>query len=136
NGRSAPAATSSLCPVTKGVSGKDGRPPMTDHTSSLRGISRRESLALGAATLSVSAIAGFAPSATAAPQEKTMSNDVRPFHVSFPDSDLQDLHRRVAATRWPDKEQVADTTQGVQLATAQQLARHWATHDWRKIEAK
>lgn len=62
---------------------------------------------------------------------------IRPFHVHFPDSDLADLKRRVVATRWPDKETVNDTTQGVQLATMRKLAHYWATdYDWRKCEAK
>jgi pimeloyl-ACP methyl ester carboxylesterase len=62
---------------------------------------------------------------------------VRPFHIHFPDSDLADLRRRVAATRWPDKEQVSDTTQGVQLATMRSLAQYWAAgYDWRKVEAR
>eukprot|EP01132_Coremiostelium_polycephalum_P009483 gene9483-11631_t len=62
---------------------------------------------------------------------------IRPFRVSFPDSDLADLRRRLLATKWPDKEQVPDTTQGVQLATMQQLVQHWATdYDWRKVEAR
>jgi pimeloyl-ACP methyl ester carboxylesterase len=99
-----------------------------------RAMSRRESLALGAAALAASA--AFAPSAFAAQQETPMSTAIRPFHVNFPDSDLDDLRRRVAATRWPDKEQVSDTTQGVQLATMQQLAQHWAGYDWRKVEAR
>src|SRR5947207_10290584 len=50
---------------------------------------------------------------------------------------LDDLRRRIAAARWPSKELVADRSQGVQLATLQELARYWATeHDWRKVEAK
>jgi pimeloyl-ACP methyl ester carboxylesterase len=62
---------------------------------------------------------------------------VRPFRVHFPDSDLIDLKRRILATRWPDKETVADDTQGVQLATVQALARYWAAdYDWRKVEAR
>jgi pimeloyl-ACP methyl ester carboxylesterase len=62
---------------------------------------------------------------------------IRPFHIHFPDSDLADLRRRVAATRWPDKEQVADTTQGVQLAPMRALAQRWANaYDWRKVEAR
>jgi pimeloyl-ACP methyl ester carboxylesterase len=62
---------------------------------------------------------------------------IRPFHVSFPDVALADLRRRVAATRWPERETVADDTQGVQLATVQALARRWATeYDWRKCEAR
>ena len=64
-------------------------------------------------------------------------NGVRPFHVNIPDEALADLRRRIAATRWPDKETVADASQGVQLATMQKLARYWATdYDWRNCEAK
>ena len=62
---------------------------------------------------------------------------IRPFRVNVPDEALADLRRRIAATRWPDKETVADETQGVQLATVQSLIRYWGTdHDWRKVEAK
>jgi len=63
--------------------------------------------------------------------------DIRPFKVKFPDTELVDLNRRVKATRWPEREQVADASQGVQLATVQALASYWATeHDWRKAEAR
>src|SRR5260221_12549382 len=62
---------------------------------------------------------------------------VRPFRVHFPDAALADLKRRIAATRWPDKEIVADQSQGVQLATVHKLARYWGSeYDWRKCEAK
>jgi pimeloyl-ACP methyl ester carboxylesterase len=70
---------------------------------------------------------------------KTDAHDesIRPFHISFPEKDLVDLRRRIAATRWPDKETVSDRSQGVQLATMQELARYWQTdYDWRKVEAK
>jgi len=61
---------------------------------------------------------------------------IKPFRVHFPDETLADMKRRVAATRWPDKEIVSDQTQGVQLATVQKLARYWATdYNWRKVEA-
>ena len=61
---------------------------------------------------------------------------IKPFRVHFPDETLADLKRRVAATRWPDKEIVPDQSQGVQLATVQKLARYWATdYNWRKVEA-
>ena len=61
---------------------------------------------------------------------------IKPFRVHFPDETLADLKRRVAATRWPDKEIVPDQSQGVQLATVQKLARYWSTdYDWRKVEA-
>ena len=64
------------------------------------------------------------------------STAIRPFKVSFPDSDLADLRKRVNATKWPERETVADATQGVQLTTTQKLARYWGTeYDWRKCEA-
>ena len=56
-------------------------------------------------------------------KESTSSTSIRPFHVHFPDETLADLKRRIAATRWPDKETVADQSQGVQLATMQKLAQ-------------
>jgi hypothetical protein len=57
-----------------------------------------------------------------------MSNetDIRPFQVDMPDEAITDLRRRIAATRWPSRELVADRSQGVQLATVQELARYWA----------
>ncbi len=62
---------------------------------------------------------------------------IRPFHNTVPEADLAELRRRISATRWPERETVADASQGVQLATTQALARYWATdYDWRKIEAK
>ena len=62
---------------------------------------------------------------------------IRPFHVNVPEEDLAELRQRIASARWPSKELVADGSQGVQLATLQELSRYWATeHDWRKCEAK
>ena len=62
---------------------------------------------------------------------------IRPFTYHAPQAELDDLRRRIVATRWPEKEPVADASQGVQLATMQKLARYWATdYDWRKCEAK
>jgi pimeloyl-ACP methyl ester carboxylesterase len=62
---------------------------------------------------------------------------IRPFRVNVPDADVADLKRRLAATRWPDKETVADQSQGVQLARLQALVRYWGTdYDWRRAEAK
>jgi hypothetical protein len=62
---------------------------------------------------------------------------IRPFHWNFPDAEVADLRRRVNATKWPDREQVTDASQGVQLATMQKLARYWGRdYDWRKGEAK
>jgi pimeloyl-ACP methyl ester carboxylesterase len=65
------------------------------------------------------------------------ATEIRPFHVEFPDEAIDDLRRRIAATRWPSKELVADRSQGVQLATAQSLAGYWLNeYDWRRCEAK
>ncbi|MBV9456212.1 MAG: alpha/beta fold hydrolase, partial [Bradyrhizobium sp.] len=64
-------------------------------------------------------------------------NAIRPFHVNFPEAELTELRRRIGATRWPDRETVTDESQGVPLATVQELARYWGTdYDWRKCEAK
>jgi pimeloyl-ACP methyl ester carboxylesterase len=87
------------------------------------------------ATAVTSAVAIQTPAAATAPQD---SAAIRPFTVPVaPQSALDDLRKRVATTRWPEKETVSDMTQGVQLATMQNLARYWATdYDWRKCEAK
>ncbi len=68
-----------------------------------------------------------------------MSNEpeIRPFRVDMPGEAIADLRRRIAATRWPSMELVADRSQGVQRATMQELARYWATeYDWHACEAK
>jgi pimeloyl-ACP methyl ester carboxylesterase len=63
--------------------------------------------------------------------------EIRPFEVHVPDAELVDLRQRLASTRWPDKETVSDASQGVPLATLQELVRYWATdYDWRKAEAR
>ncbi|MGO4716636.1 epoxide hydrolase family protein [Bradyrhizobium sp. 2TAF24] len=91
---------------------------------------------LGTAALSAAALgaASLLPSTQAT---ATTAEAVRPFRVAFTDEQLNDLRRRIAATRWPDPETVTDDSQGVRLATIQKLARHWQTsHDWRKVEAR
>src|SRR6201984_1201840 len=68
-----------------------------------------------------------------------MANDteIRPFRIEMPDEAIADLRRRIAATRWPSKELVADRSQGVERATLQELARYWAAdYDWRACEAR
>src|SRR6478735_4660443 len=63
--------------------------------------------------------------------------EIRPFRVDMPDEAIAELRRRIAATRWPSKELVADRSQGVQLATIQELARYWASgYGWRACEAR
>jgi pimeloyl-ACP methyl ester carboxylesterase len=65
------------------------------------------------------------------------NTDVRPFRIDVPQEALDDLRRRIASTRWPSGELVDDRSQGVQLATMQELGRYWSTdYDWRKVEAK
>ena len=67
----------------------------------------------------------------------TINAAIRPFQVEVPKADLEELRRRIAATKWPEREPVSDASQGVQLATMQKLARYWATdYDWRKLEAR
>jgi pimeloyl-ACP methyl ester carboxylesterase len=74
------------------------------------------------------------PVTTAKPAGATA---IRPFTIETPEAELEELRARIAATRWPEKEPVADQSQGVQLATIQALARYWAKeYDWRKCEAK
>ena len=71
----------------------------------------------------------------AAPESTTTA--IHSFRVAVPEADLVDLRRRLAATRWPDKETVGDASQGVQLARLQKLVKYWGTgYDWRKAEAK
>src|SRR6201994_1631509 len=68
-----------------------------------------------------------------------MSNEteIRPFRVDMPEEAITGLRQHLAATRWPSRELVADRSQGVQLATLQELAQYWATdYDWRTCEAK
>jgi Epoxide hydrolase N terminus len=100
---------------------------MTSRSSSLN---RRSLLGTTAAVVGSSLIPGNVSAAT----EDTT---IRPFRINVPEEVLVDLRRRVAATRWPDRETVTDDSQGVPLATMQELARHWATdYDWRKVEAR
>ena len=67
----------------------------------------------------------------------TSTSEVRPFRFNVPEAELTELRRRIHATKWPERETVADASQGVQLATTQALARYWGTdYDWRTCEAK
>jgi len=78
-------------------------------------------------------IAGAVP----APRTEADVTAVRPFEVRVPEEQLAELRRRLAATRWPSRELVTDRSQGVQLATMQELARYWAgEYDWRRCEAR
>jgi len=79
--------------------------------------------------------------ATSSPAQTVPSTDngtsIKPFHVNIPAADLEDLRKRILATRWPDKETVNDQTQGVRLDQIQKLTQYWGTqYDWKKAEAK
>ncbi|HTA34897.1 MAG TPA: epoxide hydrolase [Solirubrobacteraceae bacterium] len=85
------------------------------------------------------------PTRTATPTQSDATADaqaasdeaIRPFTVEFSETELEDLRRRTAATRWPSNELVSDRSQGVQLATIQALARYWTSdYDWRACEAR
>jgi len=105
--------------------------------------SRRRFIGVSAATLAAASLSrlafadtnqGITDIAQSTGGDKTA---LRPLRLHVPESQLAELRQRVKATRWPERETVSDTSQGVQLATMQKLARYWATdYDWRKIEAR
>jgi Epoxide hydrolase N terminus len=79
------------------------------------------------------------PASGATTERETIMSDtaVLPFRIEIPEQELEELRRRIDATRWPTKELVADRSQGVQLAATQALAAYWTTeYDWRKCEAR
>jgi pimeloyl-ACP methyl ester carboxylesterase len=74
---------------------------------------------------------------SAGPAPAAENGAIRPFHIDIPKEGLANLRERLTMTRWPDRETVADPSQGVQLKTVQQLAQYWRTnYDWRKVEAR
>ena len=106
-------------------------------------LNRRRFCGTAAATVAACplGLAGFAERANAMTEvaQQTISDGtaIRPFRVNFPDADLDELRKRINATRWPDRETVSDNSQGVPLEMLQALATYWATdYDWRKCEAK
>ena len=79
----------------------------------------------------------MSPVATAANPTSADAEAIRPFRVEVPQAEIDELRRRLQATRWPEKETVADSKQGVQLATTQELVRYWGTdYDLRRFEAR
>ena len=95
---------------------------------------RRQFLGTAAIGIVSASVAGLLP---IYPASAAKDDAIRPFRVNIPKDELVDLRKRVLATRWPDRETVADPSQGVQLTSIQQLARYWGTdHDWRKVEAR
>jgi pimeloyl-ACP methyl ester carboxylesterase len=105
------------------------------HTHSSENIDQDRRMLLGAATLGIavaSTMSLLPPSLAAA----VAADAIRPFNIQIKEEQLADLRRRIAATRWPDRETVSGDMQGVRLDTIQKLARRWQSHDWRKVEAR
>src|SRR5262249_6773792 len=95
---------------------------------------RRRLLATATMSIAAAAATSLLPSRLVA---AATDDAIRPFRVNVSEEQLADLRRRLLATRWPDKETVADGSQGVQLARLQELVRYWGTgYDWRRAEAK
>jgi len=122
-------------------------------TDPLESLARRSFIVRSAAALSVSPLVlpllscgdsmktsnTEAAAGSAAPPAGRPAADggIRPFTFHAPQADLDELRRRVGATRFPEKETVSDASQGVQLATVKNIAKYWATdYDWRKVEAR
>ena len=105
---------------------------------------RRDVLAATVAAGAVGLLPGRLAAATEGPSNQgdslmatSEANAIRPFVIEFPEEALVDLRQRVAATKWPERETVADQSQGVQLTTVQELARYWgADYDWSRCEER
>jgi pimeloyl-ACP methyl ester carboxylesterase len=79
----------------------------------------------------------FVTSPLPAKQTAAEDDSIRPFHINIPEEQIVELRKRIAATRWPDKETVSDESQGIRLAEVQALLQYWGKgYDWRNIEAK
>jgi pimeloyl-ACP methyl ester carboxylesterase len=95
---------------------------------------RRRVIASAAMGLAAAGVASLFP---VRPAPAATNDEIRPFQVNIPEADLVDLRQRLAATRWAEKETVADDSQGVPLAMLQDLVRYWRTdYDWRKVETR
>jgi pimeloyl-ACP methyl ester carboxylesterase len=95
------------------------------------------SLAMPATALAQQAARTGGPSQEPSSGRAAENNPIRPFHINVSQAALDDLRKRLLATRWPDKETVPDRSQGAQLAELQELVRYWGSgYDWRKAEAK
>lgn len=88
-----------------------------------------------AGVLMIQSVSGYAQNSSSV--KPTTDESIRPFKVHIAQSALDDLHRRILATKWPGRETVTDASQGVQLSTMQALASYWSTkYDWRKVETR
>jgi pimeloyl-ACP methyl ester carboxylesterase len=104
-----------------------GKPELINHD-------RRRLLGMVAASLALASAANLLPPSPAAASAGDL---IRPFRVDIPETQLVDLRRRIAATRWPDQETVSDGSQGPQLTQFREIIRHWGTaYDWRQVETR
>ncbi|GAA4606298.1 pimeloyl-ACP methyl ester carboxylesterase [Actinoplanes octamycinicus] len=111
--------------------------PTTDASGPTRRTVLRGGLAAGVAVATTATVTGALGSTAAGATTTSAAARIRPFRVEIPTSRLTELSHRVGSTRWPARELVADRSQGVQLATAQAVAKYWRTrYDWRRFEAK
>jgi len=101
-------------------------------------LTRRSALATAAVTIGAGLIPSHRTLAGGASEPPLAKSDaIRPFRINIPEEDLAELRRRIAATRWPDKETVTDQSQGAPLAKMQALVSYWGSgYDWRRAEAK
>ncbi len=108
------------------------------HTTELFSPTRRSFLRTLAAAGACGSLLMGAPRLTEAePAVGPGDESIRPFHINFPEAATADLCRRVATTKWPERETVSDATQGVQLETMRALALYWQQdYDWRKVETR
>jgi pimeloyl-ACP methyl ester carboxylesterase len=110
----------------------NGATQRTDAVENLR--DRRQFLGTAAMGIVSASAAGLLP---VRPASAAKDEAIRPFHIDVPKDGLVNLRERLMMTRWPDRETVADPSQGVQLRTVQQLVQYWRTdYDWRKAEAR
>ena len=106
---------------------------VTPRGASRRNLTTRTAVASLALAAAIPTVAGD----NSTPGTKGDRTAIRPFRIKVPEAELKDMRSRIKATKWPERETVADASQGVQLATMQKLARYWAIdYDWRKVEAK
>jgi pimeloyl-ACP methyl ester carboxylesterase len=128
-------STARLCVCALGLTFSFSSPALAEAQTTGAGPQARPTLSREPIMTQLSTVG--APAAAPASREAAGEETIRPFRARVPDADVADLRRRLAATRWPDKETVADASQGAQLSQLQELVRYWATdYDWRKGEAK
>lgn len=131
------AASAAVGALALSARGVDASAPPAATTSGPIGSTARATRRSASAAAHKAHITGESTVLDQMTSARAQDTAIRPFVVEVPQVDVDDLRRRLAATRWPDKETVADPSQGAQLAKLQPLVQYWATdYDWRRAEAK